>query len=70
MICAVTGKGGEVKKSIVIFTHKQRHLSIDMKTKIVQHVRIRDGEVMNIFPTRCPHFLPSYLENSIYTYRI
>ena len=26
------------KRPIVIFTHKQRHLSIDMKTKDVQHV--------------------------------
>ena len=26
------------KKSIDVFIHKQRHLSIDMKTKIVQHV--------------------------------
>ena len=29
--------GGGGKKSIALFTHKQRHLSIDMKTKIVQH---------------------------------
>ena len=28
----------EVKKSIVIFTYKQSLLSIDMKTKVVQHV--------------------------------
>ena len=26
------------KKTIDIYTHKERHLSIDMKTKIVQHV--------------------------------
>ena len=26
------------KKTLVIFTYKQRHLSIDMKTKVVQHV--------------------------------
>ena len=35
----VTGTGDEgVKKSIVIFTYKQLLLSIDMKTKVVQHV--------------------------------
>ena len=41
MIGLLTGKGAAAavkKKSIDIFTHKQRHLSIDMKTKIVQHV--------------------------------
>ena len=38
----VTGKGaGEAvkKKIIVIFTYKQRLLSINMKTKVVQHVK-------------------------------
>jgi len=37
----VTGEGGgaaEVKKSIAIFTYKQRLLSLEMKTKVVQHV--------------------------------
>ena len=38
----VTGEGGaaadEVKKSIAIFGYKQRLLSIEMKTKLVQHV--------------------------------
>ena len=38
----LTGEGGaeeeEVKKSIAIFAYKQRLLSIDMKTKVVQHV--------------------------------
>ena len=38
----VTGSGDadeeEVKKSIAIFAYKQRLLSIEMKTKIVQHV--------------------------------
>ena len=38
----LTGEGGEeeddVKKSFVIFTDKQWLLSIDMKTKVVQHV--------------------------------
>ena len=44
----VTGKGAaksfvkknpiEVKKTIDIFNFKQRLLSIDMKTKVVQHV--------------------------------
>ena len=37
----LTGKGDEeegVKKTIDIFTYKQRILSIDMKTKVVQHV--------------------------------
>ena len=28
----------DVKKSIAIFGNKQRLLSIDMKTKVVQHV--------------------------------
>ena len=28
----------EVKKTIAIFAYKQRILSLDMKTKIVQHV--------------------------------
>ena len=36
----LTGKGAaaEVKKSIAIFGYKQRLLSLDMKTKVVQHV--------------------------------
>ena len=37
----VTGEGGaeeDVKKSIAIFGYKQRLLSIEMKTKVVQHV--------------------------------
>ena len=38
----VTGEGAEeaaeVKKSIAIFAYKQRLLSIEMKTKVVQHV--------------------------------
>ena len=37
----LTGKGDEeegVKQTIDIFTYKQRILSIDMKTKVVQHV--------------------------------
>ena len=37
----VTGYGDDdedVKKSIAIFAFKQRLLSLDMKTKIVQHV--------------------------------
>jgi len=35
----VTGEGDEgVKKSIAIFGYKQQLLSIDMKTKVVQHV--------------------------------
>ena len=38
MIGLVTGEGGVKKKHIDIYTHKERHLSIDMKTKIVQHV--------------------------------
>ena len=37
MIGVVTGKGA-VKKIIDIFIHKQRDLSIGMKTKNVQHV--------------------------------
>ena len=42
MTSKVTGEGAddedEVKKSIAIFAYKQRILSIEMKTKIVQHV--------------------------------
>ena len=40
MTSKLTGEGGaaEVKKSIVIFAYKQRLLSIEMKTKLVQHV--------------------------------
>ena len=35
----VTGEGDDdVKKSIAIFGNKQQLLSLDMKTKIVQHV--------------------------------
>ena len=37
----VTGEGdaaAAVKKSIAIFAYKQRILSIEMKTKLVQHV--------------------------------
>ena len=36
----LTGEGGEevVKKTIAIFACKQRLLSIEMKTKLVQHV--------------------------------
>ena len=35
----LTGEGGDaVKKSIAIFGYKQRVLSLDMKTKDVQHV--------------------------------
>ena len=39
----VSGSGGEAaaevqKKTIAIFGYKQRILSIEMKTKIVQHV--------------------------------
>ena len=38
----VTGEGAadeEVKKGISIFAYKQRVLSIEMKTKLVQHVK-------------------------------
>ena len=38
----LTGEGAaaaEVKKSIAIFGNKQRLMSIDMKTKLVQHVK-------------------------------
>ena len=41
MNCKVTGGGAEddeVKKSIAIFAYKQRLLSLEMKTKVVQHV--------------------------------
>ncbi len=33
-----SGEDEEVKKSIVIFTYKQSLLSIDMKTKVIQHI--------------------------------
>ena len=40
MTSKLTGDGvGEVKKIIDIITYKQRLLSIDMKTKVVQHVK-------------------------------
>ena len=36
----VNGSGDdEVKKNIAIFAYKQRLLSIEMKTKVVQHVK-------------------------------
>ena len=42
MTSKLTGEGDdeeeEVKKNIAIFGNKQRLLSIDMKTKVVQHV--------------------------------
>ena len=41
MTSKLTGEGAEaaaVKKSIAIFAYKQRLLSIEMKTKLVQHV--------------------------------
>ena len=43
MICKLTGEGDAdddvPKKNIAIFVYKQRILSIEMKTKIVQHVK-------------------------------
>ena len=44
MTSKLTGEGdaeaeaADVKKSIAIFVYKQRLLSLDMKTKVVQHV--------------------------------
>ena len=40
MTSKVTGEGEEVgqKKRIAIFSNKQRVLSIEIKTKLVQHV--------------------------------
>ena len=41
MTSKLTGEGGVVevqKKSIAIFAYKQRLLSLEMKTKLVQHV--------------------------------
>ena len=35
---AADDDGNDVKKSIAIFAYKQRILSIEMKTKLVQHV--------------------------------
>ena len=43
MIGKLTGAGNEdevPKKNIVIFTYKQRLLSLDMKTKVVQNVPV------------------------------
>ena len=46
MTSKVTGEGDdddeeeEVKKTIAYFGYKQRLLSIEMKTKVVQHVKI------------------------------
>ena len=39
MTSKLTGEGAaeEVKKSIAIFPHRQRLLSLEMKTKLVQH---------------------------------
>ena len=47
----VTGEGDvvEVKKSIDIFNYKQRLLSIDMKTKVVQHVPRIIFKVFKVF---------------------
>ena len=41
MTSKVTGEGAVamVQKSIAIFGYKQRLLSLDMKTKVVQHVK-------------------------------
>ena len=41
MTSKLTGEGGDdevQKKTIAIFAYKQRILSIEMKTKVVQHV--------------------------------
>ena len=35
---AAADDGDDVKKSIAIFGYKQRLLSLEMKTKVVQHV--------------------------------
>ena len=45
------------KKSIAIFAYKQRILSIEMKTKVVQHVK-RDiiKEFFKFFNTQSSHF--------------
>ena len=42
MIGKLTGTGAvvEVKKSIAIFTYKHSVFSLDMKTKVVQHVPV------------------------------
>ena len=42
MTFKLTGEGAaadDVKKNIAIFGNKQRLMSIDMKTKLVQHVK-------------------------------
>ena len=54
MTSKVTGEGDvvdvdDVKKNIDIFTYKQRLLSLDMKTKVVQHVPRIIFHVFKIF---------------------
>ena len=45
----LTGEGeAEVKKIIVIFTYNQCLLSIDMKTKVVQHVPRINLQVLQV----------------------
>ena len=55
MIGKLTGEGDvEVKKSIDIYNYKQRLLSIDMKTKVVQHVpriKFSSFQVLSDFQT-------------------
>ena len=46
---AADDDGDDVKKSIDIFNYKQRLLSIDMKTKVVQHVPRIISKVFKVF---------------------
>ena len=48
----LTGRRGCQKKTIAIFSYKQRLMSIDMKTKIVQHVKrewMREWESVRVW---------------------
>ncbi len=65
MIGKLTGEGGDeddVKKIIDIFKYKHRLLSIDMKTKVVQHgpmiifnvFRISNFQVFKVFRFPAP----------------
>ena len=44
------GEGAEVKKNIDIFNFKQRPLSMNMKTKVVQHVESERVNECSWFP--------------------
>ena len=54
----LTGEGDDVKKNLIdIFNFKQRLLSLDMKTKVVQHVPRINLSHLNFLPHHhpCPY---------------